>query len=129
MPVLAAEEWPFSTSGIPIDRTPIICVQVEKMDRRNLVRAVTGFIGLGIALVGVLHILGLQAKVTELQGKLADREVCPDVQVTCNCPQYEEGWDDAEFSRGCTPESFTYEELENMCEEIMFPEPNGIPGC
>jgi hypothetical protein len=40
------------------------------------------------------------------------------VEVTCVCPDYEEGWDDAEYVSGCTPEEIDLETLEAMCDEV-----------
>jgi hypothetical protein len=98
------------------------------MSDRTSARIAVGLLG-SLCLVAIVHIIGLQADVVDLQEKLADREVCPDVHVTCNCPEYEEGWDDAEFAEGCTADSFTYSELETMCADLMYAEPEGIPGC
>lgn len=46
--------------------------------------------------------------------------VCPPVQVTCECPAYEQGWEDADFVRGeidddyCSPEN-----LEQVCADFI----------
>jgi len=40
------------------------------------------------------------------------------VQVTCVCPEYDEGWDDAEYVSGCDPEEIDIEMLEGMCSEL-----------
>jgi hypothetical protein len=44
---------------------------------------------------------------------------CPPVQVTCVCPDYEDGWEDAEHAVGCDPDSgFDIEELRALCEDL-----------
>jgi hypothetical protein len=43
------------------------------------------------------------------------------VGVTCICPDYEEGWDDAEYAGGCDPDmgEMTIEELQTVCTELV----------
>ena len=40
------------------------------------------------------------------------------VMVTCVCPEYDEGWDDAEYVSGCSPEEIDLETLQGMCSEL-----------
>lgn len=50
---------------------------------------------------------------------------CPVARVVCECPAYEQGWDDAEVAGGCDPgaegcdlESLDDETLETICGEL-----------
>lgn len=42
-----------------------------------------------------------RAEVFELREVLHTQVTCTPVQVTCVCPEYDQGWDDAEFAEGC----------------------------
>lgn len=44
---------------------------------------------------------------------------CAPVRVVCECPAYEQGWDDAEFARGETIESCLPERLEQACADLL----------
>jgi hypothetical protein len=63
----------------------------------------------------------------ELREILRTRAACTPVQVSCVCPEYEEGWDDAEFAEGCDPAGIAIEDLELICAE--FSEYGYIPSC
>ena len=54
---------------------------------------------------------------------------CSPVHVTCVCPEYEEGWDDAQFSEGCDTSlsEFSFEELRLMCDDLDSYDQT--PGC
>jgi len=54
---------------------------------------------------------------------------CPMVAVTCECPEYDEGWDDAQFSEGCDTSlsEFSFEELRLMCDDLDSYDQT--PGC
>jgi len=54
---------------------------------------------------------------------------CAPVQVTCECPEYDEGWEDAQFMEGCDPDmgEIPIEDLQVMCADLENYE--YIPGC
>ena len=54
---------------------------------------------------------------------------CPTVQVTCECPEYEEGWDDAQFAEGCDPSvnEMAIDDIKLICAELD--EYGYVPGC
>ena len=45
---------------------------------------------------------------------------CPMVAVTCACPEYDEGWEDAQHAIGCDPDinEMDLDVLQNICEEL-----------
>lgn len=45
---------------------------------------------------------------------------CPMVAVVCECPDYDEGWEDAQFAEGCDPDlgSMDIGELQGICDEL-----------
>lgn len=49
--------------------------------------------------------------------------------VVCECPAYEDGWDDAEVAEGCSPTeiSISEEDLREMCSELE--EYGYVPDC
>jgi len=63
----------------------------------------------------------------QLRETLRTQVTCPPVQVTCVCPEYDEGWDDAQFAEGCDPEGIALEDLEFVCAELN--EFGYIPAC
>ena len=46
--------------------------------------------------------------------------MCPAVYVACECPEYDEGWDDAQFAEGCDPDlnELPIEDLRTICFEL-----------
>jgi len=54
----------------------------------------------------------------QLRESLPTQMACAPVQVTCVCPEYEEGWDDAEFAEGCDPAEIELEQIELICAEL-----------
>jgi hypothetical protein len=54
---------------------------------------------------------------------------CPAVAVTCECPEYEEGWDDAQFAQGCDPsaQEMPIDDIKLICAELD--EYGYVPGC
>jgi hypothetical protein len=87
-----------------------------------------------ISFVLLVTMAGLVAQLSftnsDLRHRLEQRTIeCPAVQVTCVCPEYDEGWDDAQFAEGCDP-SFTQmgiDDLRLICDELDDYE--YIPGC
>ena len=93
------------------------------------------------AVVYVLTILGLSLRIEllevqngELESQLHDVLVksptaCPAVLVTCECPNYDAGWDDAEYLEGCGPDmnELSLEDLMIMC--AGFDVDDHIAGC
>ena len=63
----------------------------------------------------------------QLRELVQPQVACAPVQVTCVCPDYEEGWDDSEYLDGCSPEELDIEELRIVCDELN--QYNYIPGC
>lgn len=58
---------------------------------------------------------------SQLHEALLDRgDGCPSVHVTCECPEYDEGWDDAQFAEGCDPDmsEIAIDDLRLMCDEL-----------
>jgi hypothetical protein len=54
-----------------------------------------------------------------LRDELSRRALEPlPVVVTCECPDYEEGWEDSEFAEGCNPEPISLEEMRTMCSDL-----------
>jgi hypothetical protein len=91
---------------------------------------------LGLMLAGaVFHDLHASAELERLRfdndrlrDELSRRSVDPiPVVVTCECPEYEEGWEDAEFVEGCAPEEISVEELRDMCSDLE--EYGYVPDC
>jgi len=74
--------------------------------------------------------LGLSWRIHDLEDRNADLEkqlhetllrqpvACTPVEIVCECPDYEEGWDDAEYVSGCDPEGIDVETLEVLCSEL-----------
>ena len=50
-----------------------------------------------------------------LRDQLDNQQVCPEVRVTCDCPAYEEGFEDCEFVQGCDNFEMPYEDFQMMC--------------
>jgi hypothetical protein len=63
----------------------------------------------------------------ELREILRTQAACAPVQVSCVCPEYDEGWDDAQFAEGCDPQGIALEDLELICAEIS--EFGYVPSC
>lgn len=59
-----------------------------------------------------------EAENRDLRQQLGRGGACAPVMVTCSCPEYEEGWDDAKFVEGCVPHELDPEALEVMCDEL-----------
>jgi len=71
----------------------------------------------------------LKTQNTQLHESLQTQAECPMVNVVCECPEYDEGWDDAQYAEGCDPRAseMSIEDLQVMCAEI---ETYGyVPGC
>ena len=69
------------------------------------------------AYVGVMN-AELKEENRALQGKLLEEQsepVCPDVYLTCDCPDYEEGFEDGEWVQGCENWEIPLEDLQIMC--------------
>jgi hypothetical protein len=62
-----------------------------------------------------------------LQEKLQPQVACAPVHVTCECPDYDEGWEDSEYMEGCEPEELDVEDLRVICDELN--QYGYIPGC
>lgn len=56
----------------------------------------------------------------ELREVLRSRSRCEPVQVTCTCPDYEEGWEDAQYVDGCDPawDEMSADDLRLICSEL-----------
>jgi len=67
-------------------------------------------------------------KLHELIQRPAQLE-CPMVSVTCECPEYDEGWGDAQHANGCDSDmsGISVEELRIMCDDLATYQ--DIPGC
>jgi hypothetical protein len=65
----------------------------------------------------------------QLRETLRSQVTCAPVQVTCECPDYEEGWGDALFAEGCPTEDvgIDLEQIELICAELD--EYGYVPGC
>jgi hypothetical protein len=80
-----------------------------------------------------LRIQMLEQEKEELHEQLHEAHAAPDrctpVHVTCECPDYEEGWEDSQYAEGCDPRAseFSMDDLEIMCAE--FDVHGYIPGC
>jgi hypothetical protein len=72
--------------------------------------------------------LALQAQVELLQARVPTVH-CADVHVVCECPAYEEGWNDAEYAEGCIPTEpeLSEEDIRGMCNELE--EYGYVAGC
>lgn len=86
---------------------------------------VVALMTVGLIMATVIVDLGtrndaLEEHVADLERRLRDAKAprCPDVLVTCECPDYEEGWEDAEFAEGCDPDPIGIDELRAMCSEL-----------
>jgi len=86
-----------------------------------------------LVLMTTLRIQMLEKEKEELHEQLHEAQEAPDrctpVQVTCECPDYDEGWDDAQFSEGCDPDmsELPIEDLRAICADL---ESYGyVPGC
>lgn len=87
---------------------------------------------LGLGFGQSWHIHELEQKNDALESQLhaalvSQASECAPVQVTCECPDYEEGWQDAEYVEGCETEEFSVEDLRHMCEELKTF--GYVPGC
>ena len=60
----------------------------------------------------------VRADNAQLREALRTQVACAPVEVTCVCPEYEEGWDDAEFAEGCDPAGIPIDDLEFICAEL-----------
>lgn len=80
-----------------------------------------------------LHIQQLERDKEELHQQLHESHMAPDrctpVHVTCECPEYDEGWDDAQFAEGCDPSvtEMDIDDLRILCDELDSSQ--YIPGC
>lgn len=83
--------------------------------------AVVGCAGILFSTVLVTQNSELREENLRLQERLNERQVCPDVMVTCDCPEYEEGYEDAEWVQGCDNLEIPWEELQDLCV--------GVNGC
>ena len=71
----------------------------------------------------------LQHRNDQLRELVQPQVACAPVHVTCECPEYDEGWDDAQFAEGCDPDmtEMDIDALRIVCEEL---DSYGyIPGC
>lgn len=90
------------------------------MEKRHSLQLVLLILIVALAAVG-WH---LQSQVQVLRGEnLNLREnrsagSCTPVDVSCTCPEYEQGWDDAEYVAGCEPAEIPIEELEAICADL-----------
>jgi len=58
----------------------------------------------------------------------ADPARCAPVHVTCECPEYDEGWEDAQHAEGCEPQlEMSIDGLRIMCDDLDMYEYE--PGC
>lgn len=58
----------------------------------------------------------------------AEPDRCTPVHVTCECPEYDEGWEDAQHAEGCEPQlGMTIDGLQIMCADLDMYE--YVPGC
>jgi hypothetical protein len=64
---------------------------------------------------------GMPPSSTVIEVHPSPAPACAPVQVTCECPAYEQGWDDAEFAHGqleedayCSPEN-----LKQLCADFV----------
>lgn len=62
----------------------------------------------------------LQYRNDQFQELLKPQAACTPVQVACVCPDYDEGWEDAQFVEGCDPAlgEIPIEDLRAMCSEM-----------
>ncbi len=81
---------------------------------------------LGVFLGTSLHRLTepprVQAPPTVIDLRAPQPVACPPVQVTCECPSYEQGWEDADFVRGDVEDESDYcspENLEQVCSDFI----------
>lgn len=82
----------------------------------------------------VIQYMGLEDEAATLRGKLeGTQEVPPEIRVTCECPAYEEGFDDCEFVQGCDNFEMPYEDFRTMCsgfndcDDLQACDPAEIP--
>lgn len=86
------------------------------------------FVMLGAWIWNLQVQLGLvQHENAQLHERLHEQVTCAPVHVTCDCPDYEEGWDDAEYVEGCNPEEFSVEDFQVMCDDLN--QYGYVPGC
>lgn len=104
-------------------------------NRTHAYRLTAGIMAISAVVVVALtmRIQQLEADKVELHEQLHEAQSAPDrctpVQVTCVCPEYDEGWEDAQFAEGCDPSlsEMPIEELRVICDEL---EGYGyVPGC
>lgn len=103
--------------------------RIDTMAAKPLPFLVVSVLSVSIGLVGgsVGHALNdlterpsLPAPPTVIDLRAPQPASCPPVQVTCECPSYEQGWDDAEYARGeieddyCSPEN-----LKQVCADFI----------
>lgn len=92
------------------------------MDRKLL--RVLVLLAVVSSLLVAWRVSALEAENSELRRRLQDALVpqrpleCPVVQIVCECLEYEQEWDDAEFVGGCDPETLDAETIESLCGEF-----------
>jgi len=83
-----------------------------------------------VAMAMATVMLQLSIVNSDLRQRLDQSEAEPSsVMVTCVCPEYEEGWDDAVSAQGCDPgfDETPIEDLRLICAELdAF---GYVPGC
>lgn len=86
---------------------------------------------LGIVLGQSWRVHELETKNDVLESQLREGLVgaCSPVHVTCECPDYEEGWDDAQHAEGCDPgvSDMSFEDLALVCDQLE--EYGYVPSC
>ena len=87
-----------------------------------------------ISFVLLISMAGLVAQLSitnsDLRQRLEQRSIeCPAVQVTCFCPEYDEGWEDAQFAEGCDSDmtELPIDDLRLICDDLD--DYGYIPGC
>jgi len=87
-----------------------------------------------ISFVLLISMAGLVAQLSitnsDLRQRLEQRSIeCPAVQVTCVCPEYDEGWEDAQFAEGCDSDmtELPIDDLRLICDDLD--DYGYIPGC
>lgn len=63
----------------------------------------------------------------QLREILRSQMTCAPVRVICECPSYDEGWEDALFVEGCDPDAVSLGDVELLCSE--FNEYGYAPHC
>jgi hypothetical protein len=87
-----------------------------------------------ISFVLLISMAGLVAQLSitnsDLRQRLEQRSIeCPAVQVTCVCPEYDEGWEEAQVAEGCDPDmtELPIDDLRLICDDLD--DYGYIPGC